>query len=174
MMTEMIGGCAMAPTTDAARDRAVRAMGLPTANHGGGAGSGGEWLAFAREHAAEVDYRPIPLRDYVLVEQEKQKQSAGGLVIPENSTEHTYAVVVAVGPGKYDDGVFIPTQLRPGDRLLFDAQMLGEVQVIRWRGKNYGMVRESCVGGVLPGPLPEAPLVIAAAAPSGLVLSERG
>lgn len=164
-MGEMIGGVEMKPMGgDASRDRALQAMGLSKV-------APSEWLAFARDHAAEVDYRPIPLRDYVLVEQEKQTRSAGGLVIPENTTEHTYAVVVAVGPGKFDEGVFIPTQLRPGDRLLFDAQMLGDVQVIRWRGKNYGMVRESCVGGILPGPLPEAPLIIGAAAPGGLVMS---
>ena len=165
MMSEMIGGCMLEPVgAEATRDRALQAMGLARP-------APGEWLSFAREHAAEVEFRPIPLRDYVLVEQEKQKTTASGLVIPENSVEHTYAVVVAVGPGKYDEGVFIPTQLRPGDRLLFDAQMLGDVQVLRWRGKSYGMVRESCVGGILPGPLPEASLIVSAAAPSGLVLS---
>ena len=164
MMSDMIGGVAMTSAKDASRDRALQAMGLSNV-------APSEWLAFAREHAEEVDFRPIPLRDYVLVEQEKQSRTAGGLVIPENTTEHTYAVVVAVGPGKMDEGVFIPTQLRPGDRLLFDAQMLGDVQVLRWRGKNYGMVREGCVGGILPGPLPEAPLIVSASAPSGLVLS---
>lgn len=166
-MSDMIGGVTMTPAKDASRDRALRAMGLGEA----APTDSGAWLAFAREHAAEVEFRPIPLRDYILVEQEKQKTTASGLVIPENSVEHTYAVVVAVGPGKYDEGVFIPTQLRPGDRLLFDAQMMGDVQVLRWRGKSYGMVRENCVGGILPGPLPEASLIVSAAAPSGLVLS---
>lgn len=124
----------------------------------------------ARARAAtDEDKTPIPLRDYVLIRKEEQRASAGGLVLPAGSSEHTYAIVVAVGPGRFVDGVWVATELKPGDRLLFDSERLGNVQVFRWHGKAYGMVREEHVGGILPGPLPEPSLI---AAPGGSVDSD--
>lgn len=130
-----------------------------------------DYLDLERLATDEHENRPIPLRDYVLVRKESQKTTAGGLLLPEGSTEHAYAVVVAVGPGRYEDGLFVPTQLQPGDRLMFDGNMVNDVHVFRWRGESYGLIREYAVAAVLPGPLPEAPLILSAPAPSGLQVS---
>jgi chaperonin GroES len=48
--------------------------------------------------------------------------SQGGIVIPDVAQEQaTKGTIVAIGPGKYAEktGVFIPTSLSVGDRVLF-------------------------------------------------------
>lgn len=71
-----------------------------------------------------------PILDRVLVRIDKAKigltKTEGGLYIPEDvrHTEQCIGTVVAVGPGKRWDVAphkdkFIPTYVRPGDRVLF-------------------------------------------------------
>ena len=63
-----------------------------------------------------------PLHDRVIVKRlEEERQSAGGIVIPETAAEKpSMGEVVAVGPGKTDDkGKLQPMGVKAGDKILF-------------------------------------------------------
>lgn len=63
-----------------------------------------------------------PLRDQLVVELiDSESVTAGGIVIPDSATEKpSQGIVKAVGPGRYlDDGKFVPTTVKVGDRVMF-------------------------------------------------------
>jgi chaperonin GroES len=63
-----------------------------------------------------------PLHDRIIVKRlEEERQSAGGIVIPDTAAEKpSMGEVVAVGPGKTDDhGKLQPMSVRAGDKVLF-------------------------------------------------------
>ena len=63
-----------------------------------------------------------PLHDRVIVKRlEEERQSAGGIVIPDTAAEKpSMGEVVAVGPGKTDDsGKLIQMGVKPGNKVLF-------------------------------------------------------
>jgi chaperonin GroES len=68
-----------------------------------------------------MEFRPI--QDYVVVRMLKRPEMAGSLYLPEaRADEHLgtlEATVVSVGRGCHNKrGVFIPTELRPGQRVV--------------------------------------------------------
>jgi chaperonin GroES len=73
-----------------------------------------------------------PLRDGVLFKPEITKQ-IGSIIIPDTAQKERLArgVVVKVGPGKFNDrGVFIPTTIEPGMRILYREHKASEVEKI--------------------------------------------
>jgi co-chaperonin GroES (HSP10) len=57
-----------------------------------------------------------PIQDWVALRKVGGDRTASGLLIPENAQEEVAAlVVVAVGPGYWDFGTFVKTQLKVGD-----------------------------------------------------------
>lgn len=63
-----------------------------------------------------------PLHDRVIVKRvEEERQSAGGIVIPDTAAEKpSRGEVVAVGPGKTDEnGKQQPMGVKTGDKVLF-------------------------------------------------------
>jgi chaperonin GroES len=63
-----------------------------------------------------------PLNDRVLViREEKEQKSAGGIIIPDTAKEKPQrGKVVAAGPGKMgEDGKRVPLEVKTGDRILF-------------------------------------------------------
>ncbi|MGD8444688.1 MAG: co-chaperone GroES [Desulfobacterales bacterium] len=63
-----------------------------------------------------------PLNDRVLIiREEKEQKSAGGIIIPDTAKEKPQrGKVVAAGPGKMgDDGKRIPLEVKAGDQILF-------------------------------------------------------
>ena len=63
-----------------------------------------------------------PLHDRVIVKRlEEERQSAGGIVIPDTAAEKpSMGEVVAAGPGKTNEnGTLQPMGVRPGDKVLF-------------------------------------------------------
>ena len=63
-----------------------------------------------------------PLHDRVIVKRlEEERQSAGGIVIPDTAAEKpSMGEVVAVGPGKTDEnGKLQPMGVKAGDKVLF-------------------------------------------------------
>lgn len=95
---------------------------------------------------------PIPLRDNVLLRSEKDVKTAGGIAIPDSAVQN-YAVVIAVGPGTYEAGAFVPTTVKPGQRVLLDAPQ-GAVGTFRWNSVKYQMTSERFIGAILPGETP--------------------
>ena len=62
-----------------------------------------------------------PLFDRVVVRRvDNESVTQGGIFIPDNAAEKAdQGTVVAVGPGKRENGVVIPVDVAVGDRVLF-------------------------------------------------------
>ncbi len=84
-----------------------------------------------------------PLADRVVVKAlEEGEQMRGGLYIPDTAKEKPQeGEIVAVGPGKLsDDGVRVPMEVSPGNRVLYGKYSGTEVTV---DGDQYLILRES-------------------------------
>ena len=93
----------------------------------------------------------IPLGDRIVVrpsEKEGEKRLASGIIIPETVDKEKPAqgTVVAVGPGKYEDGKRIPMQVAIGDLILFSKYGYDEVKI---EGEEYYILAESNVLGIV-------------------------
>lgn len=62
-----------------------------------------------------------PLADRVVVKAlEEAEQMRGGLFIPDTAKEKPQqGEIIAVGPGKYEDGKLVPMTLKVGDKVLY-------------------------------------------------------
>ncbi len=90
-----------------------------------------------------------PLHDRVIVKRlDNERKTTSGIVIPDNVAEKPdQGEVVAVGPGKRDDnGKLIPTDLKPGDRVLFGKYSGQSVKV---EGEELLVMREEDIMGVI-------------------------
>jgi len=90
-----------------------------------------------------------PLHDRVLVKRsEEERQSAGGIVIPDSATEKPMmGKVVSVGKGKaLESGEFRPLDVKAGDKILFGKYSGTEVKV---DGEEYVVMREDDIMAVL-------------------------
>ncbi len=90
-----------------------------------------------------------PLGDRVVVlPLAKEEQTASGILIPDsaNREKPEQGTVVAVGPGRYDDGTLVPMSTKVGDTVLFSKYGFDEVTV---DGKDYLILPESSVLAIL-------------------------
>ncbi len=90
-----------------------------------------------------------PLGDRVLVRELKKEgeKIVSGIIIPESASEDRGArkgEVIAVGSGKFDDGVLIPMGVKVGDKVLFQW---GDKLTID--GEEYEMVSESAILAII-------------------------
>ena len=83
-----------------------------------------------------------PLADRVVIEAlEAEAKTAGGIIIPDNAKEKPQqGKVVAVGPGKVEDGKKIEMEVKVGDLILYGKYSGSEITV---EGKEYLIMRES-------------------------------
>lgn len=73
-----------------------------------------------------------PLHDRVVIKRvDADKQTSGGIIIPENSSDKPdQGVVVAVGPGKRTaEGTVIPMSVNVNDRVLFGKHAGQQVKI---------------------------------------------
>ncbi|MBK5092029.1 MAG: co-chaperone GroES [Actinobacteria bacterium] len=72
-----------------------------------------------------------PLGDRVIVEPgEGQDVTASGIVIPDTAKEKPQeGKVLAVGPGRYEEGKLIPLDVKPGDIVIYSKYGGTEVKV---------------------------------------------
>jgi len=74
-----------------------------------------------------------PTFDRVFVKKDEPiSQTKGGIVLPDVAQEKaTKGTIIAVGPGKYAEktGVFIPTTLTVGSRVLFHPYAGSEIRM---------------------------------------------
>ena len=77
-----------------------------------------------------------PLEDRLVVKaSEAEQTTASGLVIPDTAKEKPQeGTVVAVGPGRFDDGVRVPMDVKVGDVVLYSKYGGTEVNV---KGEDY-------------------------------------
>ena len=89
-----------------------------------------------------------PLADRVVVRSlEGHEQTRGGLFIPDTAKEKPQeGEILAVGPGRFDDGKRVPMEVKVGDKVLFGKYSGTEVTI---DGEALLMLRESDVLAVL-------------------------
>ncbi|MCX7810462.1 MAG: co-chaperone GroES [Leptospiraceae bacterium] len=89
-----------------------------------------------------------PLADRVLIEPiEQQEERIGSIIIPDTAKEKPQeGKVIAVGPGRQENGKVVPLQVKVGDRVLYGKYAGTE---IKKDGKEYLIVRESDILAVI-------------------------
>ncbi len=82
-----------------------------------------------------------PLGDRVIVEPgEGEEKTASGIVIPDTAKEKPQeGKVLAVGPGRYEEGKLVPLDVKPGDTVIYSKYGGTEVKV---GGKEYLILSE--------------------------------
>lgn len=89
-----------------------------------------------------------PLSDRVLIRELKDggEKMVSGIIIPAGAEDRgaKKGEVIAVGPGKYDDGVLVPMNVTAGDKVLFQW---GDKLTVD--GVEYEMVAESSILAVI-------------------------
>ena len=98
--------------------------------------------------ATATDIKVKPLADRVVVKaQEETEQMRGGLYIPDTAKEKPQqGEVVAVGPGRVEDGKRVDMELKVGDKVLYGKYSGTEVTV---DGEQLLILRESDVLAVI-------------------------
>ena len=83
-----------------------------------------------------------PLGDRVIVEVlDEEETTFSGIVLPDTAKEKPQrGKVLAVGPGKYEDGKLVPLDVKKGDEVIFSKYGGTEVKV---GGEEYLILRES-------------------------------
>ena len=98
--------------------------------------------------ATATDIKVKPLADRVVVKALEETESMrGGLYIPDTAKEKPQqGEVMAVGPGKFEDGKRVDMELKVGDKVLYGKYSGTEVTV---DGEQYLILRESDVLAVV-------------------------
>ena len=83
-----------------------------------------------------------PLYDRILVRRVKEEEkTAGGLYIPDTAKEKPQqGEVIAVGPGRTEDGKRVPMEVKAGDKVLYGKYSGTEVTI---DGDQFLILRES-------------------------------
>jgi chaperonin GroES len=90
-----------------------------------------------------------PLHDRVVVKRmEEERQSAGGIIIPDSATEKpSMGKITAVGNGKLNDkGVAMPLDVKVGDSVLFGKFSGTEIKL---DGEELLVMREDDIMAVI-------------------------
>lgn len=89
-----------------------------------------------------------PLHDRVIVRRlEEQEKTKGGIIIPESAKETpAEGKVVAVGPGKKEDGKVEPMAVKVNDTIIFSKYAGTEIKV---EGEDLLIMREEDILGVV-------------------------
>lgn len=78
----------------------------------------------AKTKGGKKKQKITPLGDRVLISlPPREEKTASGIIIPDTVSDENKdskeGKVIAVGPGKYDNGVLVPMQVKEGDTVLF-------------------------------------------------------
>ena len=89
-----------------------------------------------------------PLGDRVLIQADVAEEvTSSGLYIPETAKEKPQqGTVVAVGPGKVENGTKVDMSVSKGDKVLYGKYAGTEVTI---DGEEYLIMRESDIVGIL-------------------------
>ena len=83
-----------------------------------------------------------PLSDRVLVRrlEDDEEQKVGGIIIPDTAKEKPQeAMVVAVGPGRLEEGKHVAPEVKKGDKVLIGKYSGTEVKI---NGDEHLIMRE--------------------------------
>jgi chaperonin GroES len=89
-----------------------------------------------------------PLHDRVIVKRiEETEKTKGGIIIPDTAKEKPQeGKVVAVGPGRIEEGKVIPLDVKAGDKILFGKYSGTEIKL---DGEDHLILREDDILGVI-------------------------
>lgn len=91
-----------------------------------------------------------PIGDRVLIKpfDAEEKKSPSGIIIPDTVSKEKpeQGTVIAVGPGRYDDGELIPMTVTVGDEVLFSKYGYDEVKI---DGKEYFILKEENILAII-------------------------
>jgi len=90
-----------------------------------------------------------PLSDRVIVRriEEQEQRSVGGIIIPDTAKEKPQeGKVVAVGPGRREDGKTLSLDVKAGDRVLFGKYSGTEIKL---DGEEHLILREEDILGIV-------------------------
>jgi chaperonin GroES len=89
-----------------------------------------------------------PLHDRVIVKRiQEEEKSKGGIIIPDTAKEKPQeGKVVAVGPGRREDGKVISLAVKAGDRVLFGKYSGTEIKL---EGEEHLILREDDILGIV-------------------------
>ena len=91
-----------------------------------------------------------PLEDRIVVQaNEAETTTASGIVIPDTAKEKPQeGTVLAVGPGRFEDGVRVPLDVKIGDKVLYSKYGGTEV---KYAGEEYLVLSARDVLAVIEG-----------------------
>ena len=91
-----------------------------------------------------------PLEDRIVVKpSEGEEMTASGLVIPDTAKEKPQeGEVLAVGPGRFEDGNRVPLDVKVGDKVLYSKYGGTEV---KYNGEEYLVLSARDVLAVIEG-----------------------
>jgi chaperonin GroES len=94
--------------------------------------------------------RVRPLHDRVIVQRIKEEEKTkGGIIIPDTAKEKPQeGRVIAVGPGRQEDGKVIALGVKAGDKILFGKYSGTEIKL---DGEERLIMREEDILGVIEG-----------------------
>jgi chaperonin GroES len=94
--------------------------------------------------------RVKPIHDRIIVKRiAEEDRSKGGIIIPDTAKEKPQqGKVVAVGPGKREDGKVFPLDVKAGDIVLFAKYGGTEIKL---DGEDHLILREDDVLGIVEG-----------------------
>ena len=89
-----------------------------------------------------------PLEDRILVKSiDAEQTTASGLVIPDTAKEKPQeGEVLAVGPGRFEDGQRLPLDIKVGDKVIYSKYGGTEV---KYNGEEYLILSSRAVLAVL-------------------------
>lgn len=89
-----------------------------------------------------------PLSDHILIEPLRHEVKRGGILLPDTATKERpeKGKVVAVGPGKFEDGKVRPLSVKKGDVVLFTKYGPSELKI---DNKEYLIAKEDDVLAVV-------------------------
>jgi chaperonin GroES len=96
-----------------------------------------------------ANVRIKPLADRVLVKRldNEEEQKVGGIIIPDTAKEKPQeAEIVAVGPGKVEEGKRVALEVKVGDKVLIGKYSGTEVKL---DGEDYLIMREDDILAVV-------------------------
>ena len=95
-----------------------------------------------------ADFKITPLGDRVIVKpKEAEETTKGGIILPDTVQEKPIeGTIVAVGPGKSEEGKMVEMTVKVGDTVLYGKYGGTEISV---EGDEYLIMRESDIFGIV-------------------------
>jgi chaperonin GroES len=93
-----------------------------------------------------------PLSSHVLIEKKiPETKSAGGIILPPNAADTSvntdFGTALAIGPGRYENGVLIPMNVKVGDTVAYSR--FAQYPTIKHDGKVCFLILEQGLLAIL-------------------------